>query len=352
MSSQFQRLTKILARSFKLDENTLLENFCLASVEDIPTVSALRRKVFGDIIKLDDESYLAWRYFGRSEFPSTLWLFKYNHQIIAALGTEPVEIWYQGKIEPALRNMDAIVEPKYDSRGLGAWMTLAIQNQHDCVLVNGGNENSTSMLKKLFTALPAQKNYKIIFNARKFLNQKLPGSHFTGMLTPVFNFAAILYLRFLWASKSVPKDLTLSYFDDIGQLLDYVVDPVGCIAEIKVVRTKAYLKWRYADNPSQHYYAVGLFNQKKMVAYVIYKFDDDWGHGNTRMGQIVDWYVNQTGNNLRILASLFIMAIKDMRIRGSDEVMIVLNDDLSRRVATATGFIFRYVESTFFVYYA
>ena len=35
-----------------------------------------------------------------------------------------------------------------------------------CVLVTGGNDNSTSMLNKLFTALPVRKSFKIMLHSR------------------------------------------------------------------------------------------------------------------------------------------------------------------------------------------
>ncbi len=173
MSNQFIRLTKVLARSFKLDEEQILSSFRLASLDEISNVSSLRRQIFGAEINEDDEIYLKWRYFDREGYPATLWVFEYEKQIIAALGTEPVQLWKNGEYQAALRNMDAIVEPRFNSRGLGAWMTLALQNQNNCVLVTGGNENSTSMLNKLFTNLAVKNNFKIILHSYHFLHNKI-----------------------------------------------------------------------------------------------------------------------------------------------------------------------------------
>lgn len=352
MSKQFNRLSRILAKSFKLDEERLHTSFRLARLDDIPSVSDLRIKVFGDSIKAYDREYLQWRYFGREGYPSTLWVFDYNDQVIAALGTEPVEVWIEDHIEPALKNMDAIVEPKFDGRGLGAWMTLAIQEKNVFVLVAGGNENSTSMLDKLFTALPARNNYKIIFNAGNFLEQKFHNSNFIRLITPVVNLMAYLFYSLLWLTRSVPGHLSLRYFKGVDQLIDHIENPIGCIGDIKVVRTQSYLKWRYADNPGTDYYTVALFDQDKLVAYVLYKYEDGWGQGATRMGQIIDWYVKLPGHARDILTFLFIASVKDLKQKGSDEVMMVLTDDLSHQSAKAAGFSFRYVESTFFVYHS
>lgn len=352
MSSQFQRLTRVLAKSLKLDEDSLYANFRLATPDDIQTLSELRRRIFGDLISDADVDYLHWRYFGRKHYPSTLWVYEYGGKVIAALGTEPVNVWYHDRMQPALRNMDAIIEPKYDGRGLGAWMTLAMQARNDCVLVTGGNENSTSMLNKLFTALPVRKNYKVILNAKDYLRHKIKFPVIRGLLTPLVNLALMLYLNLIWLTRSKPHKLYLTYFDDVQALIKQVDEPVGCIGEIKVVRTPEYLQWRYVDNPSNDYHALGLFDDDGLQAYVIYKYEDVSQQGSTRIGQIIDWYVRQSGDDVSVLGFLFIKAIKKLKEMGSEEVMMVLNDDVSEQAASYAGFVYRYVDTKFFVYHA
>jgi len=352
MLSQFDRLTKILARSLELDNDKLVASFRLAGVNDIPEISALRCRVFSSLVKEDDERYLRWRYFHRPGFSSTIWVFELSHQIIAALGTEPVELWHDGDIEPALRNMDAIVDPEYNRRGLGAWMTLALQNQNNCVLVTGGNENSTSMLNKLFTALPVRKSFKIILHSKFYLGQKFHYPFVRRLISPFFDFAFKSYLNIKWVSKALPKNLLLVLFNDIGELPELIVDPVGCLAEVKVVRSKAYLKWRYVDKPGSQFWAVGALDEGKLLAYVIYNIENGRGLESMCEGKIVDWYINSKTNATQILASLFIAATKDMKKRGADEVLLVLNDNISEQAAISAGFVFRNLQSDFFVYHS
>ena len=351
MLSQFDRLTKILARSFDLDKDRFVESFRLAGIDDIPQITALRCRVFSNLIKEDDERYLRWRYFERPGFSSTMWVIDVSHQIIAALGTEPVELSHDGEIEPALRNMDAIVDPKYDGRGLGAWMTLAMQNQNNCVLVTGDNDNSTSMLNKLFTALPVRKSFKIILHSRFYLSQKFRQPFVSRLVSPLFDFAFKSYLNFKWVSRALPDNLSLVFFNHINELLELILDPVGCLAEVKVVRSRAYLKWRYVDKPGGQFRAVGVLDEGKLMAYAIYTIENGRGPGSICEGKIVDWYINSKVNATRILTSLFIAATRDMKKRGADEVLLVLNDNISEQAAISAGFIFRYLQSDFFVYH-
>jgi len=66
----------------------------------------------------------------------------------------------------------------------------------------------------------------------------------------------------------------------------------------------------------------------------------------------MDWSVNQQIQPLKTLTSLFIATIKDLQMKGADEVIMVLNDRFSSQAATAAGFIFRNVETNLFVYHA
>ena len=160
---------------------------------------------------------------------------------------------------------------------------------------------------------------------------------------------AIIFLRIItWA---LPENLLLVFFNDIDELLELIVDPVGCLAEVKVVRSKAYLKWRYVDKPGSQFCAAGALDDGKLLAYAIYSLENGREPGSIREGKIVDWYINSKTNTTQILTSLFIAAIKYMKRKGADEVLLVLNDSISDQAAISAGFIFRNVQSDFFVYH-
>lgn len=351
MSSQFQRFTKVLARSLKLDDQTLLSGLMLAGRDDIATVSDLRRRVFGRIIRPDDEIYLTWRYLTRDGYPSTLWMLKYQGKVIAALGIEPVELDIQGKSESAVRSMDAIVEPEYDSRGVGAWLTLAIQDRYDCVLVTGGNENSSSMLGKLFKSLPVRQHYKIILHSHDFLNQKIRFSP-NWAISPLVDLFVNFYLKHKWRVNTILNTFEIRYFEGVVPLLEYIKEPVNALGQVKVVRTHSYLKWRYADNPCTEYLSLGVFDGDDLRAYAIYNLEPVAEREGVLMGQVIDWYIKSKDDAPDILTSLLIATIKQLKQRGADEVSMVLNDSFSAQAAIAAGFVFRHSDSGFFVHCA
>ena len=98
MSKQFKRLSTVFAKSLGLSTEQLEASFRLATIEEVQTVSSMRRRVFGCSIKDDDERYLEWRYYSHPGFSSTLWVFEYRGEVIGAMGTEPVELLNCGVI--------------------------------------------------------------------------------------------------------------------------------------------------------------------------------------------------------------------------------------------------------------
>ncbi len=350
MSNQFIRLTKVLARSFKLDEEQILSSFRLANLDEISKVSSLRRQIFGAEIKDDDEIYLKWRYFDREDYPSTLWVFEYNKQIIAALGTEPVQLWKNGECQAALRNMDAIVEPGFNSRGLGAWMTLALQNQNNYVLVTGGNENSTSMLNKLFTPLSVKKHFKVILHSYHSLHNKISNDYIVRAISPLIDVILLGFLKIKWLLAIHPASWKIEHYNDIHLLLTHIKGRTGLLAKVKVVRSVDYLKWRYATNPCKHFYATALFDDNVLQGYVIYTYAKAEDSKAVSNAFVMDWDVFSKSEKARTLTSLFKAAIKELKNRGMDEINIVLNDGDSCRAAKSSGFIFRHTDPNFFVF--
>lgn len=351
MSVQFKRLSKVLARSFSLDEESLQSCFRVADVGEISKITALRRDVFGNEIKDNDEIYLKWRYFSEDGQVSNLWVFDYENRIIAALGTEPVKLYHEGAITEALRNMDAIVDPEYNSRGLGAWMTLAMQTANDCVLVTGGNENSASMLDKLFTRLSVRKIYKIILHSRNFLSIKIDSAILVNLLTPLVDLLLAAFLNYKFLRIRQPENWRIEHYDKIEPLLAHIKNRTGVLGRVKVLRSESHLKWRYSINPVSKFNVVTLFEDQNCLGYVIYHCPETAAANETVEAFFMDWEVFEQSTRSQVLSLLFKAAIKALKQRGVDEINVELNDKDTVFSAEETGFILRHEDPNFFVFH-
>lgn len=347
MSSQFTRLSAVLAKSLSLSIDQLTQSFRPALATEISLISNMRRQIFGRSIKDSDEEYLAWRYFRSTDSPSTLWVFEYQGAIIAVIGTEPVELVNCGKHEAAIRNMDAMVDPLFNNRGLGAWMSLMLQERHTCILVCGANNNSRSMLRKIFHGMPARQNRKLILASEGYF-QKRVIPPIAGVMSLITNALLACRHHFKWEKISAPKNVEILTINSIEELCDLMPNGAGYLGDIKVHRSRNYLDWRYRDNPQADVMITGAFKQKKLLGYAVYHLNTET---QFKVGRIVEWDIFSENDRTRILSSIYLQVIMRLKNAGAKEILITLNDKTSIDSAKNTGFILRESDSEIFVYY-
>jgi hypothetical protein len=347
MSSQFQRLSKVLAKSFKLSHEELIQSFRVASATDITAISNMRRQIFGSGIHNDDKEYLKWRYFRSSDLPSTLWVLEYKGAIIAAMGIEPVEIINCGKREPAIRGMDVMVDPEFDNRGLGAWMALVLQERHTCILVCGGNDNSKSMLRKLFHSMPARQYYKLMLRSNGYLKKKAIAP-IAKVIALIINPLLTCHHHLKWRQIAPAADVTVYDIESIDELTRFLPEATGLLGEIKVHRSAEYLSWRYKKNPRANVRIVGAFKKNQLIGYVIYDLSTI---DTIKIGRIVDSDIFSPESIAKNLSALYLHAAKCSQRLGAEQILITLNDNASIEAAKHTGFIVRETDSELFVYY-
>lgn len=362
---QLKRLSKVLAKSFGITDVELLSSFKPARKDQLKEVCQLRQQVYGDFDLAEDERYLYWRYFTHPKCPqpqanqaqstdakreSCLWVLEFHNKVISALGCEPVELVCGEKTLDAIRNMDIIVAPEYDGRGLGAWMTLFMQTNHFCILANGANENSLSMLKKMFTPLPVRKNYRILFNTQHLIANKLNSSVAALFLAPLLDFS-LQAKRMLNRSRigKLEEKLTIREIQSVDQLVTQLPTHQGVLGPVKVLRDKQYITWRYGQNPNPHFVIHGLFFNEQLVGYVISRIIKE---GQETKAQLLDWDLFESSDQEKRLAQLFIAALDHVKAKGAEYVVVLLNDEVTEKAVSEIGFSLSKVDSRFFVHCA
>ncbi len=350
MPSQLERLSRVLAQSFNLETRVLEQSFRLASEEDILAVRNMRRRVYDAQINANDEDYLKWRYFRHPGLPSTLWVFEYQGAVIGAMGTEPVELINGDKCEPAIRSMDAIVDPEFDNRGLGAWMTLVLQARYDCILVCGGNEKSRSMLRKLFHPLPMRQGYKLMLASNSYLKSKT-AAPVAALISPAVNLLLAGHHRMKWLRLSTAGNVAFRTLDSIDDLIELLPATPGFLGAVKVYRSREYLAWRYRDNPLGTFRVKAAFSGERLLAYAIYNVDGGSAKGPVGIGRIADWDIFTTEAGKGLLPLLFKQVVVEFSHMKVEQILITLSDEVSAEAAEKTGFILRNPDSELFVYH-
>lgn len=337
-----------MAKSFGLTDSELLANFKPAREDQLKQVCQLRQQVFGGFDPQEDERYLKWRYLSHPKCDSCLWVFEHNDKVIAAIGCEPVELVCEDKTLDAIRSMDIIVAPEYDGRGLGAWMNLYMQTHHACVLASGATESSFSMLKKMTTSLPVRKNYRLLFKTQHLIANKLGSPLAAVFVAPVLD-TWLKIKRTVCRAKlnNLENHLTIREIQSVDELIAKLPDHQGVLGEVKVLRNKDYLRWRYGNNPNYQFNIHGLFSNNQLIGYVISRITNE---DQSIQGDILDWDLFEQENQANRLAHLFISAVDNAITLGAEYMLILLNDEITEESIRNIGFGLTKIDSRFFIH--
>lgn len=339
--------TRALARNLGTTVEILDGGFTRCANEDLPAVSDLRRRVFGSRITNEDESYLRWRYFRGNSPASNLYCLKLNGRIIAAVGTEERQVRLQSHSLTCIKCADAIVEPEFDGRGIGAWINLKLMSTHELVIVIGGNKNSISLLRKLFTGLPVRHAYKYpvalgsILIARKGKFRVL--APFAGAINWISRSLVRMRLKLAQANNQI------SEFATIASLTENLSGQPTADTDNEIVRSKSYLNWRYSTDSGKQYCFFGAGLGTEAQAFVIAKI----GYPNTPdipVGLILDWGYTPNDQGLDTFEQLVGHVALQLVSKKVVFLQAIANDSQSIDVFTRLGFMHRGTDDRFFVY--
>lgn len=339
----------MLARSLKLTPEQLLQAFGPAAPDDIQQISALRRRVFGQSISEKDQDYLYWRYFSRDPENSSLLCLKLNGAVIAAIGTEPSRVSFDGKTVECVKCADAIVAPEYDGRGIGAWINLVQTHHHKLVIVIGGNDSSLSLLKKLFVSLPIRQFYKCPVRPGSLLRLRYPQSGLLRALASAIDGCWLTFKRWRLRSQFQTADMAFRRFDNIEEMVKLLPVEERRNANKSLLRTHSYLRWRYADGPGRNYRCYGLVANDQLSTFVIAKVGV-LDHAHARVGMILDWQFPQdSATGPQELQRVLSGACLDLIEENITLLQAVLNDSQSINVMRKLGFMHRGTDARFFI---
>lgn len=349
--AQLKRLTTVFAKQFRLTPDILNASLIRASTEHIKDVSHMRRLVFKDEIQAEDEQYLQWRYFSRGagDEPSNLWVFRYQGNIIGAVGTDPTEISVNGQPINAVRCMDAIIHPDYDGKGLGAWMNLKLQAMFDIVIAVGANDNSIGMLHKLFKPMPIRQSFKYPIRFDNYFRARLKPPLLAQIAAYIPNLYLAVRLAIFHKRSHLPKDYQLAVNSLNSDIIASLPEASTGLAEISAQRSRDYIRWRYLDNPRNQFRIVTATHHNVVQGYALFCVKFSQGYGRLE-GYIMDWGVGDEQHRELILQHLFMTAVVEIKRENAEVANLVLNDSISSNCAKRIGFIWRNTDSRYFVH--
>lgn len=344
-SKRFTRLTKVLARILNATSEQLLEGFQPAAEDEFDEVCAFRKDNLGSIITWDDKTYLRWRYnFGddnqKANANNRLWRLKLNGSILGILGAQDVPLNVNGEYHKAVHSMDLLISKALDGSGLGAWISFALNERSDVMILVGANEQSKSIVRRMFHAMPNRQTWKLIlgteFLFKRYLKLGILAKLMACVVDPLLS--AYYRLQYGLRDKSLSIKPIMEFGDDVNALI--LKTAGNCIYRR---RDAAFLNWRFFDNPNCAYQAYGLYGDGKLASYLVYHIHMTEA-GVQKQAIIDDLFFlcdNTSQGDLLILKTLIVNVATELRQQGVKLVLISSYGTFMGQQLKSLGFYLR-----------
>ncbi len=288
-----------------------------------------------------------------------------NGQIISSTTITPKQIAFRGNLIKGAEIGDTFTIPDFQRKGI----FTSLVNMSRCAAIDDGllfiygtpNNNSLPGYKKNcnFVKVNSMDVQMLIrpINIEGILKLKLTSKTILSAIVPIA--VSLFRLRY-------PLHTNVQHNDDImiNRLLDYFPPAIDILAdksisnyEWMIYRNKAYLDWRFIDNPDQYVIWIGV-QRDSIIGFVVCKIGY-WKH--LRIGYIADFLTEE--HSVDILGRLYIEIVRyfieqyvDMiaawSVKGSiysnflkkngflkawDIPIICYNNDLGSKISSSTS---------------
>lgn len=363
MHSKLESLTRVLAKVLACEPQALLENFRPAKPDEVDELVRFRAQNLNESLAWDDREYFRWRYnFDEAEsevedavedtgFPvNRVWILKINQQLLGMVGVIETPIRTGNHILTGAHPLDLLVEKKLDGFGLGAWMNYVIASRYDPLLVIGANKNSQSIVRRIFHPMPNRELWKYFLDTR-FIFEKFnfpkPLAHLLAFVSePILSLARTIKRKNLSAPNLNLKELeTFDASLDKDLAAMSASWPVGTFFR---PRTSQFLNQRFLACPTCEFNACGLFQNEKLVAYLVYRVVADTT--SPTRAEIADffWRNPAGGESKAECLTLLLEFARLIKTKGVRLVQLTSYGKYPRPMLRAAGFVPRTDEHLLF----
>jgi hypothetical protein len=329
--------TRLVARALQLTPDQLTGAFRVATLDDLPQVLDLRRRVLGKALTWDDSAYLRWRYgfAGDGKDRGAYFVVVHEGRLLGMVGSERLSLWCDGERLTVPSLMDIMIEPTLDGTGLGVWLNLMLFDRFPIAIEIGANPNSLGLISRLYHRLPNRKQYIAPLHWRRVLGRRMKSRLLAATTLPL----DVLYKG--WRAVRL-RGLFKTWTHRPIERFDATVDELflNRIAprEIIIERDHAYLNWRLFGNPRVRYTVVGVYEGERLIGYWaahLRQLPD-----GVRSVELVDWLIEENAG-ISGLGRLLEHAVRWAESERADYVSVTLLHSMSERLLGKLGFLRR-----------
>lgn len=346
MNQNFAKISKVLAKSLGITAEELVQSYDRATAADLADLCELMYFGFGAAENVS-KSVIAWRYFDSASSGSNIYVLRYQGKLIGAIGAEPIRVRVSDNEYEGIIASDIVVHPDHMKRGIGAWMNLFLQETFPIVIAMGSNENSNTMVRRLFKPMNCRHHFKMLFSIKNYLEIR----QWPPFIVKFASILALLPLALLRAPffKSLPSGYTLTWVDTTNSLSAFFDCPEYQYRNLNAIsRSAKYCHWRYDLNPKSQFKILEMREENRFIGYAIVKnkvagiIAKDW--------QLMDWDFLLSFRDETHLKILFSAVAKYALENDAQSLSVMASDTLSRKSLLHSGFSQRAVDDGFFLW--
>lgn len=265
------------------------------------------RVAYSDEPRKSEIAFWRWHYL---ENPLTsaddipLWIVKSGNRIVGQLATIPVDLKIGKDKTRAIWILDFVILPEYRGQGLGKRLVLAAHESFPTMITLGINEQSTAVFRSLkWVALGGLHRYHRLL---------YPGNAFreVSKFEPLRRLVNLSFAPFRphFAPKSEKEGRLvreITKFDaDFEDLWQRASAQLSCA----VVRSPGYLEWQFARQPDKKFEVLGLYEQNRLLGYVVLFFRKD-GRSNVSPKVAISDICYDAGDSPQVIDDLLEAAL-------------------------------------------
>jgi len=272
MKLSFERINTLLAKALRIEPHLLKSSFRPATEKDFDDIVKFRRDYFDEELPWNDGAYLRWRYDfsdSESENRNIFWILEIDGDLLGVIGTECLELVVGREVKEAHHPLDILVKPEFNGLGIGAWLSLAINEKYNIILAVTANENSKSLFNRAYHPMPYLSTWKLMIKSENLVRKHIKSPTLVTFISALFD--QILSLRRLIARRaSLPNDAEIKtierFSDEINEWRLSGTHSPG----VYRLRSAKFLNWRFVDNPRRGHEIIGLYVNDNLIAYIVY----------------------------------------------------------------------------------
>ncbi len=322
-------------------EDVRIEQF---RVEKTEALLRFLRVAFAGDARKSEPAYWNWHYL---QNPNTsvadvpLWVVVHGNEIVGQLATIPVQVKAVGETRAAIWILDFIVREDFRGKGLGKRLVTAAGEKFPTMITLGINEQSAGLFRSMgWVEMGWIHRYQKLLYAGNGLKGAAEFAPVRGLLNalsvPMRVGVGKLRKGGKYAARVLPG---------FGTEFDELWGRASAQWTCAVRRDSQSLKWQFERQPGKKFAIVGLYEQERLVGYVVLFFrkslsgaGSSAGPAKAAISDICFDGGNERGVAREIVDALLGVALRRaMELRAGSLVTDVLDDLVEERLK-AHGF--------------